>query len=110
MANDPPGRANDDRKVRDIVSDDGVGADYAILANLGSNNACILANPGSVTNGNSAFESNGLVHYRPGNILVSMKIVGDVDVVRSKNILAEDYFPNGRYVIVLSENATFAKP
>lgn len=86
-----------------------VGANYAILADAGANNAGIFPNPTPVADEHRTLESNGLPQYGLRSVLVAMQIVGDVDIVGCKDRIAKDDFSHGGNVIVLSEYAAFAE-
>lgn len=86
-----------------------VGANYAILADAGANNAGIFPNPAPVADEHRTLESNGLPQYGLRSVLVAMQIVGDVDIVGCKDRIAKDNFSHGGNVIVLSEYAAFAE-
>jgi hypothetical protein len=80
-------------------------ADNAVLADARTNDAHILPDPASFSDHHGVLEPNGLKHYRHPNVLIGMKVIGDVNVVRRKHMVLDDDVTHGSNMVVVTEDA-----
>lgn len=96
--------ANSHGIIRNVASHHSVGTDHAILSDASAYDARIFSNPATVPNSNCPLEPNRLMHNWLGGVLITMKIVGDINVVGRENIVPDHYIAHGCNMIVVSED------
>jgi hypothetical protein len=50
------------------------------------------------------------MHNRPGNILIAMNIIGNIDIIGRKNLISDLYLSHGGNMVVISKYATLPNP
>lgn len=101
--------ANSHGIVWNITSHHSVGADYAILSDASAYDAYIFSNPATLPDSNCLLEPNRLMHNWPGGVLITVEIVGDINIVGRENIVPDHHIAHGCNMIVVPEDTALPK-
>jgi hypothetical protein len=86
-----------------------ISPNHAVLSYARTNDACIFADPATVPDNNSPLESNWLMHDWFGGIFITMQVVGNINIVRRKNIVPDHNIAYSRDMVAVPEDTTLPK-